>query len=135
MKLHPASGNRGPCWRCNGKIVSRNPTVKCCKGSRVSETVDSYFYNRSLKDAKVLEILYQWLSTTNRGEIARIVGVNQQSVRKVLKSVVQVLQEDLSLETDLRIGKPLVYTYIYINIIKANINTCNRRTRHRRRNR
>jgi hypothetical protein len=104
MRLYPASSTRSSCWRCHGVIINRVTGIRCCNGSRTTERTGSFFFNRSLEANKVLAILYEWISGVKRGQIAKRIGCSGQSVRVVLNSLQQILQEDLLLEEDLRIG-------------------------------
>lgn len=92
-------------WRCHGRIINYETRVYCCNGSRTSERIGSFFFNRSLEVNKVMLILYEWLHRTARGQIAKKVGCSAKVVRSVLNGLQELLQEDLSLENDLRIGK------------------------------
>ncbi|KAI9325030.1 hypothetical protein BD770DRAFT_405324 [Pilaira anomala] len=102
--------NRNPGWRCNG--LKRPDGSKCCLGSRLAETSESFFYNRSLGPEVVLAVLYEWAHYTKRAQIAKKYKTSQRSVRSVLNGLQQILQEDLRLEEDLMIGGPGVVVEI-----------------------
>lgn len=113
MRLHAANNVRSACWRCNGVIIDRATGLRCCNGSRTTERTASFFFNRSLKANKVLAILYEWIFNVKRGQIAKRIGCSNKVVRTVLNSLQQVLQEDLSLENDLRIGNKFTFNQLH----------------------
>lgn len=112
MRPSPPVPNCGAGWRCSGIIINQATGEKCCLGSRRTERVGSFFYNRNLPVNVVLAILYEWLSHAKRDKIAKRLGVSKKAVRRVLNAFYQMIQEDLSLEDDLRIGNKTFILYV-----------------------
>ncbi|KAI9329210.1 hypothetical protein BD770DRAFT_404268 [Pilaira anomala] len=99
MYYEDTERNRNPGWRCNG--LKRPDGSKCCLGSRLAETRESFFYNRSLGPEVVLAVLYEWAHYTKRTQIAKKYKISQRSARSVLNE-----------EEDLMIGGPGVVVEI-----------------------
>lgn len=97
------AGSNGDVWRCNGRL-NMETGQRCCNGTMKAATTDSFFYNRSIGNKKILQILYFWLYRLRRGEIAEMLRLNPKTVAKILQDWFEVMHEDLSWG-DVKIGK------------------------------
>jgi hypothetical protein len=58
-------------------------------------------------------ILYKWINKHPQSSIVNTTKVSHKTVRKILNGIHQVIQEDLSMEDDLMIGKLYYFIYYY----------------------
>ncbi|KAI8330381.1 hypothetical protein BD560DRAFT_463199 [Blakeslea trispora] len=89
------AGSNGLVWRCNG-IVNGVTGQRCCNGSMKAGSSDSFFFNRSLDNRKVLQVIFLWLYRVRRGEMSEMLRVSPKAIRNTLNDWYELIHEDLT---------------------------------------